>query len=192
MRNWVFKGDGNWCGWSYPWAATIWARLNNPEAAVMNLRFFHENYVNEGRGTAFRAMFRGSTLISDVVWAREKEEKNREIMQLDAGFDAMNAVFELLVQNRDDLITVLPVIHKDWKELSFEGILAEGAFLVSAFVQEGKTKKIVLKSKKGEMLKLKHGFEGKYKVDGEKMLNEAIFQTDTSPGQEIILEDIDG
>jgi len=185
IKNWMFKGPGNWSAWSMPWASTIWSRLEKPEAAVMWLHYWQENFVNEGRGTLYKAAFEGSTLISGSVNPKD----NSEIMQLDAGMDALNAVYEMLVQNRDDVIVVLPSIHKDWKELRFDNILTEGAFLVSATVNDGKTSRIKINSQKGGMLKVIHGFGKNYKVNGEKVnKGTTTFQVNTSPGEEIILE----
>jgi alpha-L-fucosidase 2 len=60
----------------------------------------------------------------------------REVMQLDAGFGALQAVVELLVQQRGDVLHVLPALPRDWRDLSFDGIRCEGAFLIGATVRE--------------------------------------------------------
>lgn len=184
IKNWMFKGPGNWSAWSMPWASTIWSRLEKPEAAVMWLHYWKQNFVNEGRGSLYKSAFEGSTLISGAV----KSKINNEIMQLDAGMDALNAVFEMLVQNRNDIISVLPSIHKDWKEFAFENILTEGAFLVSAIVKDGQTKQIRVKSQKGGILKIAHGLGNNYKVNGRNMTNIPVFEIETKPGEEIVLE----
>lgn len=187
LNNWLFKGPGAWSGWCVPWASTIWSRMENPEAAVMWLRYWHENYLNEGRGTLHNAAFQGQSLIADYPWAkRPAEVPNREIMQLDAGFGALTAVFELLVQNREDVIYVLPAIHRDWKNFSFENIRAEGAFQISAKVEDGKTSEIRVRSLAGGTLRLAHGLGETYTVDGQpgtgSMLERAM-----QPGQVLVL-----
>lgn len=184
IRNWTFKGAGNWAAWSIPWASTIWSRLENPEAAVMWLHYWRQNYVNEGRGSLYKAAFKGATLISDHVWSGQG--KNAEIMQLDAGMDALNAVFEMFVQNREDIISVLPAIHRDWKDFSFDNILAEGAFLIGAKVNGGKKKEITIVSQKGGLLQLDHGLGNSFLVNGKPSAGR-IFVADTAPGELITL-----
>jgi hypothetical protein len=187
LSNWTFKGPGAWSGWCVPWASAIWSRMEAPEAAVMWLRYWAENYLNEGRGTLHNASFQGQSLISDYPWAkRPADALNREIMQLDAGFGALTAVFELLVQNREDVIYVLPAIHRDWKNFSFENIRAEGAFLISAKVEGGKTSEIRVKSLAGGTLKLAHGLGEAYTAD-EQAGTGAVLERTMQPGQTLVL-----
>lgn len=186
MRNWVFKGAGNWSGWSIPWASSIWSRLDNPEAAVMWLHYWVMNFVNEGRGSLYEAGFQGQTLQSVVPWSKRSNEPNGEKMQLDAAMSAVTAVFDLLLQQRNDVLVVLPSIHQDWKDFSFENILAEGAFLVSAKVEGGQKKEITIVSQKGGKLQLDHGLGGSFFVNG-KPANSPVFTADTTPGELIKL-----
>ncbi|MFT3949839.1 MAG: hypothetical protein QM763_22940 [Agriterribacter sp.] len=184
IDNWVFKGSGNWAGWSFPWASSIWSRLENAEAAVQNLHYWYENFVNEGRGTLVYAGFKGTTLYAHPNW--KDIERHGEIMQLDAGFDALNAVFEMLVQNRNGIIAVLPAIHRDWKNLRFENVLSERAFLISAIVDKGKTKEIRIKSQKGGLLKLDHRLGTSYFVNGKSHTGK-LFEYMTRPGEVVVL-----
>jgi hypothetical protein len=57
---WMETGMGNWVGWSLPWAARLWLRMGEPQAAAFLLeqcvRFFmHENYF--GTHNAFKRGF---------------------------------------------------------------------------------------------------------------------------------------
>ncbi len=62
---------------------------------------------------------------------------------------ALNAVFELLVQNRRDAIHVLPSLPRRWRALSFDGIRCEGAFLVGATVAGGRVVEVRVRSLRG-------------------------------------------
>lgn len=188
LRNWTFKGAGNWSGWCVPWASAIWSRNDLPEAAVNWLHYWKENYTNEGRGTLHNAAYQGVSLIADQGWFKApKEAANKEVIQMDAGFGALTAVYELLVQNREDVIYVLPAIHRDWKDFSFENIGAEGAFQVSAKVKNGKVSGIKIKSLAGGHLKLAHNLGEEYLVNG-KIEKGRIFEKECQPGELIVLK----
>jgi alpha-L-fucosidase 2 len=185
---WTYRGAGGWSGWCVPWASTLLSRVNNPDGAVSWLHYWKDNFTNEGRGTLHNAAFKGQSLISDGGWFKEKDEKkNREIMQLDAGFGAMTAIYELLVQNREDVIYVLPAIHRDWKNFDFENIGAEGAFQISAKVKEGKIQEIKVKSLAGGTLKLAHNLGEDFLLNGQATKGN-ILEKQCIIGEEILLK----
>ena len=169
INRWVNRGMGMWSGWCVPWASTIFARTSNTETAVSILHYWNENFVNEGRGTSHNANKLGMSIFGQPIYNKlpEGAPKN-EIMQLDAGFGALSAVFELLVQSREDGIYVLPDLHYEWKELSFENIRAEGAFQISARVSGGKVSEVKVKSLAGGPLKLAHSLGDSYLLNGVK------------------------
>jgi hypothetical protein len=105
---------------------------------------------------------------------QRRKPENVEVMQMDATMGFLIAVTELLVQNRRDGIYVLPKLPRRWKTLSFDGIRTEGAFLVGATVENGKTVEVRVKSEKGGRLRLHPGF------------GEAIDQ-EMSPGEALVL-----
>lgn len=187
LRAWTFRGPGAWSGWCVPWASTIWSRMDQPEAAVEWLRFWKNVYTNEGRGTLHNAAFQGTSLIADAGWAKAPADRpNREIMQMDAGFGALTAVFELLLQQRGEVLHVLPSVHRDWKNFGFENLRAEGAFLVSAKVEGGKTVEIRVKSLAGGPLNLAHGLGEAFTVNGQAGSG-AVFTKDLQKGEEVVL-----
>jgi hypothetical protein len=187
LQAWTYRGAGGWSGWCVPWASTLWSRVNNPEAAVSWLHFWKENFTNEGRGTSHNASFKGVSVFSDVGWFRKSQQnQNREIMQLDAGFGALTAVLELLVQQRGEVIEVLPAIHHKWQRLSFERIRAEGAFLISAQVENGQVQGITVEALAGGKLRLAHHLGASYWVN-EKAETAEIFEKTMAPGEKINL-----
>jgi alpha-L-fucosidase 2 len=189
MRNWVFKGSGNWMGWSVPWASSIWSRLENPEAAVMWLRYWNDHYVNKGKASLAFVPTPSQTIISEYPFPKAPETVNKEKMQMDAAMGAVSAVFELLVQHReDDVIAVLPAIYDQWQSFSFKNILAEGAFLLSAKVERGKVSYIKIVAKKGGKLKLEHGLGTRYLLNGKRVSQTApIFIYESKVGEVIEL-----
>jgi multidrug efflux pump subunit AcrA (membrane-fusion protein) len=72
-----------------------------------------------------------------------------EIMQMDAGMGAVTAIAELLVQCRADAIHVVAALPRRWRDLKFDGIRTEGAFLVGATVEAGKIRQVRVTSLAG-------------------------------------------
>ena len=186
IYHWRREGPGAWSGWCVPWASILFARTDNPEAAVSYLHLWNQNFTNKGRGTLHNSDFPGITTISGPSWEKHPEIPLREVMQLDAGFGALNAVFELLVQNRQGLIHVLPSLHRDWKNLEFNGILTEGAFLVGATVEDGNIVEVRIKSKTGGNLKILHGLGMKYLLNGKELTGE-ILEKDFEEDEVVVL-----
>jgi alpha-L-fucosidase 2 len=81
---------------------------------------------------------------------------------------------------------VLPNLHYQWKELSFENIRTEGAFQISAKVTEGKVKEIKVKSLAGGTLKLAHGLGDKFLLNGKPSLGSKL-EKECVAGEEITL-----
>jgi len=189
-NNWIRKGAGAWSGWCVPWASILHNRNNEPEAAVSWLLYWYRNFTNEGRGTLHNAAFGGISNISSPGWHNISEiDRNREIMQLDAGFGALSAVLDLLVYQKRGVVYVLPKIHRDWRKFDFEGIAVEGGFLIGAKVDKHQTQEITIKSKFGGEIRLSHGLGEKYILNGKEMEG-MILQRTFEPGEEVILKRI--
>jgi len=190
-NNWVRKGAGVWSGWCVPWASILENRNNEPEAAVSWLMYWYRNFTNEGRGTLHNAAFGGISNISSPGWHNIPEiERNREVMQLDAGFGALSAVLDLLVYQKGETVYVLPKIHRDWWEFDFNGIAVEGGFLIGAKVQKHQTEEITIKSKFGGKLKLAHGLGEIYLLNDVEM-DGTILEKEFVPNEEIVLKRIE-
>lgn len=201
MHNFVFKGAGNWMGWSVPWTSAIWSRMGASNVAVKWLHYWADNYLNAGRGSlaflslpgiAITADFRFNPKTKAYPWDRERSGKSMERMQMDASMGALMAVFELLVQNKkDDILDILPNVPDGWRDFEFSDILTEGAFLASATVKDGQIASIKIKSIKGGPLKLKHNLGKSYKLNGKAIQKVApILSYDTKIGEELLLEHI--
>lgn len=189
-HNWVRQGAGAWSGWCVPWAAILHNRNREPEAAVSWLMYWYQNYVNEGRGTLHNAAFGGISNISSPGWHNVKDiSRNREVMQLDAGFGALSAVLDLLVYQKRGVVYVLPKIHRDWRKFDFSGIVTEGGFVIGAKVKHHKTQVVTVRSKFGGKLKLAHGLGNKYMLNNHEQQGH-LLEYDFKKGEEIVLKTI--
>ena len=59
------------------------------------------------------------------------------------------------MQSHNGYIEVLPAIPASWRDVSFENLRARGAVLVSATKRNGAIERVVLKSEKGGIVKIK-------------------------------------
>ncbi len=173
--HWVRTGPGAWSGWCVPWASTLHARLNRGDAAVALLKFWRDNFVNEGRGTLHDSFHPGLTTLA-------AHHHGREEMQMDAGMGALTAVCELLVQSRDDAIAVLPSLPTAWREAEFDGLRAEGGFRIGATVRDERVVEVRVTSERGEPLALRLPWDPDHVVRRETRAGEALVFTHPGPG----------
>lgn len=155
IEHWAAMGPGRWAGWSVPWAAMIWARCNYASASVTLLRVWEDVFTNSGGQTLHDADSPGfSSWIHGPFFDWPETTRQTDKMQMDAAMGALQAICEIFVQQRGDVLHVLPSLPKQWKEFSFEGILCEGAFLVSATVSGGVLRSVRIISQKGGALRV--------------------------------------
>lgn len=148
---WTRRGPGGWSGWCVPWASMIHARCGQPEAAVYWLHSWQQVFTNPGRASLHDANFPGvSTLAASA-------DRETDIMQLDGRFGALSAVLEILVQDWNDEIRILPALPQNWRNVSFKGISAPGGFFFSAWVLDGILTEVSVTSTYGNPLQLRIG-----------------------------------
>ena len=187
LATWVYRGAGGWSGWCVPWASILMSRTNQAEAAVNWLKYWRDNFVNEGRGTLHNANTRGVSMIGGPVYAKVEDPAQRnEIMQLDAGFGALTAVYELLVQNRRDGIHVLPGLHAQWKALAFADVWTEGGFKVSARVAGSEVVEVKVEATRAGRLRIFPQLGAGWTLNGQPQA-EAFWEGDCQAGEVLMM-----
>lgn len=186
IGHWTQQGMGAWSGWCVPWAAVLNMRTGPVETGVARLHYWRENFVNEGRGTLHNAN-NNISVIGSPIWSKLPHKGYWEVMQLDAGFGALQAVLEILVQHRRDGIHVLPDIPLGWQTGEFTRIRTEGAFLLSAKVQEGKTQEIRVQSLQGGTLRLWHYLGSSWTLDGQPQTG-PLLEREFKSGETVVLK----
>jgi len=186
---WVHAGAGGWSGWCIPWASIIHNRMGNTEAAVSWLHYWKQNFVNEGRGTLHNTTNLGMGTMNEPIWAKEigKGKKNHEIMQLDAGLGAVSAILDLLVQETDNGIYILPNRHWNWKNVSFQNIRTVGGFLIAARVINDRIISIKIKATSNGKLKLYPGMGEPFLLNGAEIKSDKL-EIEMSKGEIIELK----
>lgn len=99
---------------------------------------------------------------------------------------------ECLLTGHDDCLRIFPAAPAAWGDVSFDGLRAEGAYLVSAERRSGKTTYVKITSEKGGELCLNDPFEGgKFTFKGadnsELRHDKNCYRISLNPGQTIEL-----
>ncbi len=97
---------------------------------------------------------------------------------------------EMLLTSHGDLIRVFPGVPTSWGEVGFADMRTEGAFLVSAQREQGKTRWVKIESLAGEPCRIRCGLEGKVKTSPAvplKDLGNGVLEVSLSKGKSVVL-----
>ncbi len=141
-------GTRQWVGYSFAWIASIYARAQNGDSAAINLKRFATNFVSSN---SFH-------LNGDQKGGQYSDATYRPFT-LEGNFAFAQGIHEMLMQSHKDFIEVFPAIPKEWKNVSFKTLRAEGAFLISAKKENGVTMEVKIRSEIGGILRIKLPFK---------------------------------
>ncbi len=94
---------------------------------------------------------------------------------------------EMLLQSYSGIIEILPAIQASWKDISFNNLRAEGAFLISAIKTNGTIDEVTVKAEQGGTLHLKLPFKKFYLSDAAKkyVVKAGVIVIEMSKGEKI-------
>ena len=151
-------GTDWWCGYSYAWLGSMWARTRNGEKAAEALRTF---------ATCF--CLPNSFHVNGDQSGTGKSKFTYRPFTLEGNFACAAGIQEMLLQSHNGVLRIFPAIPESWQDVSFNTMRAEGALLVSAVRAGGKTRSVKIASEKGGIVKMINPFAGdnfKTKVRG--------------------------
>ena len=123
-------GKGEWCGWSFPWAALLMARLGMGNGAALNLEAFRRAFTTPNGGPLIFPRLEGLTAMGpDAV-----------TMQLDGGLGLTAALQEMMLHTSRGVLRVFPAVPGDWRLVRLLRFRAEGGLIVSAERVDGVTR----------------------------------------------------
>jgi len=165
LRNMEKQGPNWWTGYSYSWMGNLYARALEGDKAAEALRdfatcftlpsSFHVNGDQSGTGKS-RFTYRPFTLEGNFAYA--------------------SGIHEMLLQSHTGNIRIFPAIPESWQDVSFHTLRTEGAFLVSANMENGVCTQVEITSEKGGTLRLADPF---HKGSGPKILEFSMEQGET-------------
>ncbi|MGZ3821673.1 MAG: glycosyl hydrolase family 95 catalytic domain-containing protein, partial [Mucilaginibacter sp.] len=181
-------GPAYWCGYSYSWLANMKARAKDGDGAAKDLQIFAKAFCSVN---SFH-------LNGDQTKSGYSKYQYRPFT-LEGNFAFAAGLQEMLIQSYAGFIEIMPAVPDAWKNVGFENLRTEGAFLVSAAKKNGLISFIRIKSEKGghcvvktgippKQLKVKsrllpkitEGVDGKAFVEIESKKGEVIIITNTN------------
>jgi len=178
IKNMEEKGTDAWTGYSFSWMGGLKARAFDGEGAEDYLKkfstafclpnSFHVNGDQSGTGLS-TFTYRPFTLEGNFAFA--------------------SALQEMLIQSHSGIIIVFPAVPAIWKDISFDKLRTEGAFLISAKKKNGRVTIVEVIAEQGGILKIQNPFgvaefESSYPYEiGDQ--NSIIFNT--NPGDVVKL-----
>jgi alpha-L-fucosidase 2 len=169
-------GPDWWCGYSWSWLGNIKARAFDGEGAAEALRIFAQDFC-----------LPNSFHVNGDQSGTGKSKMTYRPFTLEGNFAFASGVQEMLIQSHTGIIRIFPAIPENWKDLSFNKLRTEGAFLVTATMKKGETESIIVFSEKGGELKLFNPFsQNKFKCSSVYKTEGDIISIQTIPGQKII------
>jgi alpha-L-fucosidase 2 len=165
IDRYIAKGRWLWCGFSPVWVAAACARVGRGGQARDLLREFMEVYTHRQGGFNLNFDFAGD--------GRGSSGGKCFTNETNSGFSA--SLLEMLLQSQAGVLRVFPAIPRDWPEVEFRHLRAEGAFLVSAVRRGGLTREVRIRSERGGPLRLADPWGGR------------VLTFETRAGQTLIL-----
>lgn len=132
-------GFGQWTGWSFPWMAMIAGRADLGNMSWKMLDLYIDAFI-----TPTTLHINGDPRIYGLSMYRY------EPMTLEGGFAAAAAVMEMLIQSHNEVVRVFPALPVRWHHAYFSGLRAEGAFLVTSKLVDGRVRFIDVVSEAGK------------------------------------------
>lgn len=172
-------GTREWCGYSFAWAACLQAQAKRADQALEMLQIFAQNFCSTN-----------SFHVNGDQKGGQYSNFTYHPFTLEGNFAFAQGVHELLLQSHDGMVEVFPALPGTWRDVSFNNLRAEGAFLISAEKKEGVVKSVDVVAEKGGTINLKLP-EGKWsRSDGRILLDQINlneFHFDLAPKEKIKL-----
>ncbi len=140
-------GPANWCGYSYAWLGNLKARVADGEGAQKALQIFAKAFC---AGNSFH-------LNGDQTKEGYSTFTYRPFT-LEGNFAFASGVQEMLLQSYQGYVQIFPAVPTSWKDVSFEKLRTEGAFIVSAKKVNGQVKIVTIMAEKEGTLFLQNPF----------------------------------
>lgn len=173
------KGTREWCGYSFSWAACLYAKAREGENAAKMLSIFANNFVSTN-----------SFHLNGDQRGGQYSNYTYRPFTLEGNFAFAQGIHEMLIQSNRGYIEIFPAIPAAWKDVSFETLRTEGAYLVSAVKENGTIMEATITAEVGGIMHLKLPFKTFYIAGGQKKysLNANILEVKMEKDEMIVVK----
>lgn len=172
-------GPDYWVGYSWSWLGNLKARAKDGKGAAEALTIFAQAFCSPN---TFH-------LNGDQTKSGYSKFHYRPFT-LEGNFAFAAGVQEMLLQSYAGAVEIFPAVPDDWKDISFNDLRAEGAFLVSAVRKNGKLAELRVQSERGGKLRLVNPFsDNRFKVSGNRKFDadSRFIELETQAGETVVL-----
>ena len=173
------NGTDLWVGYSFSWLGNLYARAFDGEKAAETLRIFAENFC-----------LPNSFHVNGEQHNRGYSNFKYRPFTLEGNFAFAAAIQEMLIQSHTGTVKLLPAVPKNWKNIQFKGLRAEGAFVFDLKMINGIISEITILPDKGGTLFLHNPFfPEKFDMTGGKLIQDGeLLEIETTSGKNIALK----
>lgn len=170
-------GPDYWCGYSWSWLGNIKARAFDGQGAADALKIF-----------ALDFCLKNSFHVNGDQSGTGKSKMTYRPFTLEGNFAFASGIQEMLIQSHTGIVHIFPAIPPEWKEVSFDKLRTEGAFLVSSEMKKGEVSEVNIFSEKGGQIHMLNPFRNlEFRCSSPFKIIDNIISIDTEPGQNITL-----
>jgi alpha-L-fucosidase 2 len=166
-------GPDWWCGYSYSWLGNIKARAFDGQGAAEALRTFAADFC-----------LKNSFHVNGDQSGTGKSKFTYRPFTLEGNFAFASGLQEMLIQSHTGVVHIFPAIPDEWKEISFDKLRTEGAFIVSSEMKAGQVVNVTVLSEKGGEFRIFNPFKNPdFKCSVPYDIKDNILIISTEPGQ---------
>jgi alpha-L-fucosidase 2 len=143
----VQNGSSAWCGYSFSWLASLYARMEQGDSAAAALRTFASCYCSPN-----------SFHLNNNLCEQDPSGETGGPFTLEGNFAFAAGLQEMLLQSYDGIIRIFPALPASWKDASFSHMRTEGAFLVNASRKNGVNESFTLEAPEGGIARIRLPF----------------------------------
>ena len=125
-------------GWAVAQRLATWARTGDGNQAYACYRTWQSHH----------AMYN--------LWNNHRDSTTTKLFQVDGNFGVTAGVGEMLLQSHEEVVAPLAALPKEWPTGSYRGLLARGAFEVSAKWSHGHADRFEILSRAGGPLTVRY------------------------------------
>jgi len=149
IENLKTQGSDWWTGYSFSWLGNLQARMMDGEGAAETLRIFANNF-------CLQNTFHVNGEQHNKGYSKFKYRP----FTLEGNFAFASAIQEMLIQSHTGIVKIFPAIPTSWKNISFDQLRTEGAFLISAEKKNGEVTQITIEAAKDGEIRMENPFTG--------------------------------